>query len=102
MNLGCEEGYIVAKEGFKRVIKAKKALEKTNNTVNVDCSPQTNTNTCKMATQVNDNVEQQSMATQTTPNSTADAVMQTALNNELPPLQLQKNIKMSTDAPNLS
>jgi len=59
MNLGHEEGYLVAKEGFERVIKAKEVLEKTNNTVNIDCSPQTNTNTCKMAMQANDNIEQQ-------------------------------------------
>jgi flagellar biosynthesis/type III secretory pathway protein FliH len=84
MNLGCEEGYLVTKEGFERAIKAKEALGKTNNTINIDCSPQTNTNTCKMAMQVNNSIEWQSMSTQTTTNSTADTIVQTAPNNELP------------------
>ena len=77
MNLGHEEGYLVTKEGFEGAIKAKEAPEKTNKTVNIDCSPQTNTDTCEMAMQANDDVEQQSTATQTTPNSTADTITQT-------------------------
>src|ERR1700679_4024514 len=73
MDLGREEGYLIAKEGFDRIIQGVKAKE----------TPE-KPNTHETATQTNDELQQQSTAMQTTPVSTADAVTQTATYDEPP------------------
>ena len=72
MNLGCEEGYLIAKEGFNRIIqgvKAKGTLKKTT--------------THEMATQTDNDEQQQSTAMQMPPTPTANTVTQMETNNEL-------------------
>ena len=72
MDLGREEGYLIAKEGFDRIIEAVKAKGKTN--------------TREMVTQANDHLLRQSTASQTTSTATVNAVMQTASDDEPPRL----------------
>ena len=75
MDLGRKEGYQVAKEGFDKIIQAVKAKGTPKKTT-----------TRETAIQTDNDEQQQSMAMQTTPTSSANAVMQTAPNDELPHL----------------
>jgi hypothetical protein len=70
IDLGLEEGYWVAKEGFNMIIQAAGTPKKST--------------THEMAMQTNDNLQWQSTATQMTPTSTVNPIMQMVANNEKP------------------